>query len=261
MKAYCLASSSSGNCYILEFEINGVPTYLMVECGIPLTEIYRKMNTYQLDFSKVCGCLVTHAHQDHCHCVRSLYNRGIPIFASKETLNKTYCKGIELTNRATKIVDGLYVAAFAVDHDIEGAIGFIIKTANETVIFINDHKRWNANLKPFKPDYVFIECNYDHKFVYATMHDLEAKLKSDAYTESEKLKFKQNMNQHTRNLNSHCSLLGTLKGLTKMDLSKCRAIFLMHLSDRYANEYKMKFEVERATKITTFVCGRNGGTK
>ena len=249
MKAYCLASSSSGNCYILEFNINGMPTYLMVECGIPLSDIYRKMNNYQLDISKICGCLITHAHQDHCCAARNLSNRGITIFASKETLEKIHCNGVELISKATKITD------------IEGAVGFIIKTPSETVIFINDHKRWNANLKAFKPNYVFIECNYDHKTVYAQMHDLENKLKSNLFTETEKLKFQQSMNQHTRNLNSHCSLLGTLKGLTKMDLSRCKAIFLMHLSDRYANEYKMKNEVERATKIQTYVCGRGGGTK
>ena len=261
MKAYCLASSSSGNCYILEFDIKGMPTYLMVECGIPLQEIYRRMSSYQLNISDVCGCLITHAHQDHCCCARNLSKRGVPLFASKETLNKIYCKGTTLTNQATQITDGLYVAAFSVDHDIEGAIGFIIKTAKETVIFINDHKRWTANLKPFKPDYIFIECNYDHKFVYATMHDLEDKLKSPTLTEIEKIKLKQAMNQHTRNLNSHCSLLGTLKGLSKMSLEKCKAIFLMHLSDRFANEYKMKLEIERTTKIKTFVCGKNGGTK
>lgn len=261
MKAYCLASSSSGNCYILEFDINGMPTYLMVECGIPLTEIYRRMNTYSLDFMKVCGCLITHAHQDHCHCVRSLYNRGVPIYASRETLIKCYCKGTELTNKAVKVAEGLYVAAFTVDHDIEGAVGFVIKTATETVIFINDHKRWNVNLKAFKPTYVFIECNYDHRIVYGKMYDLEKKLKSDEFSDAEKLKFQQDLNQHTRNINAHCSLRGTLKGLSKMDLSRCRAIFLMHLSDRYANEYRMKSDVESATHIPTFVCGRNGGTK
>ena len=261
MKAYCLASSSFGNCYILEFEISGMPTYLMIECGIPLSDIYKKMNNYQLSISDICGCLITHAHQDHCCAARHLSNRGVNIFATKETLDKIHCKGIELTNKAIKITDGLYVASFLVDHDIEGAVGFIIKTSKETVIFINDHKRWNANLKPFKPNYVFIECNYDHKFVYATMHDLEIKLKSNDYTDSEKHKFQQSLNQHTRNLNSHCSLFGTLKGLAKMDLSQCKAIFLMHLSDRYANEYRMKNEVERATRIKTFVCGKGGGTK
>ena len=67
--------------------------------------------------------------------------------------------------------------------------------------------------------------------------------------------------QHERNLNSHCSLNGTIKGLEKLNLKNCKAIFLMHLSDRYANEYKMKNEVQNRFHIRTFVCKKDGGIK
>lgn len=262
MKVECLASSSSGNCFIFTFDVKGMPTRLMVECGIPLRNIYSKLNDLNIDFSSICACLITHAHGDHCCAARDISKRGIPLIASKETLQFLYLKGQELElEKPNKIVDGLFVWPFAVDHDIDGALGFIIKTAKETVVFINDHKKWQANLINFKPDYVFIECNYDHKTVYAQMHELEKKIKSPSFNEKEKREFQTKLNQHKRNLNSHCSLLGTLKGLSKLNLKNCKQIFLMHLSDRYANEYRMKNEVYFATHVPTSACLKGGGIK
>lgn len=262
MESYCLASSSSGNCYIFEFKINGMPTYLMVECGIPLTEIYKKCNSYGLDFSKIGACLITHAHSDHSKAAHDIAKRGISVFSSKDTMNQLFLKGgILEMKKPTKILDGLFVLAFPVEHDCDGSVGFVIKTKEECVIFINDHKKWVDNLRAFKPDYVFIESNYDHKTVYAQLRELEQKLDSKEYDEAEKKVFNQKIAQHKRNLESHCSLLGTLKGLSKLNLENCKAIFLMHLSDRYANEYRMKSEIEFATHIRTYVCKKSGGIK
>ena len=227
----------------------------------PDVQIYSKLNNYELDFTKICGCLITHAHGDHSKAARDISKRGIPLFATPGTFGAIYCHGTELLNKPVKITEGLYVLQFPVEHDIEGACGFVIKTAKETVIFINDHKKWSTDLSIFKPDYVFIECNYDHKMVYAQMHELERKINTPGFSDKEKLLFQQALNQHTRNLNSHCSLLGTIKGLSKMNLKNTKCIFLMHLSDRHANEYKMKNEVEFATKIRTYVCKKGGGIK
>ena len=253
MKAYCLASSSAGNCYILEFEIEGVPTLIMVECGIPLSEIYKRANQYGIDISSIKCCLITHAHGDHSKAAKELNRIGIPIFTHKGTIELLGIKATAIEKlKPTKIIDGISILAFPVEHDINGAMGFVIKSkSNETVIFVNDHKRWTCNLSNFKPDYVFIECNYDHKVVYAQVYEL----KKQEQTKEVLVK----LSQHERNLNAHCSLHGTIKGLSKLNLTKCRTIFLMHLSDRYANEYRMKQEVQKATRILTLVCRKSGG--
>ena len=258
MKAYCLASSSAGNCYILEFDINGVPTRIMVECGIPLKDIYTRASEYQLDLATIKCCLITHAHGDHSKAARELNRIGLPLFAHKDTLTLLNIRGEELVNFKPKsLCEGIKVLAFPVEHDIDGAVGFVIKTAAECVIFVNDHKRWTCDLSNFKPDYIFIECNYDHKMVYAQVHVLKEILKAHPDDKESAIK----LAQHTRNLNSHCSLNGTLKGLCKLNLTRCKGIFLMHLSDRHANEYRMKNEVQAKTGIVTCVCGKRGGIK
>ena len=262
MKAECLASSSSGNCFILEFDINGEPTRIMVECGISMSDIYSKLGQRGIMLSSIQACLITHAHSDHCKSVRKIDKLGIPIYASKKTLEQVSCKGSELIlEKPNRVSNGLYVMPFEVEHDCPGSVGFIIKTEKECVIFVNDHKRWTCNLSNFKPDYVFIESNYDQKMVYAQYNDLKKMENEMELDESTLKEINIKMAQHERNLNSHCSLAGTIRGLEKLNLKNCKAIFLMHLSDRYANEYRMKNEIQNRFHIRTFVCKKDNGIK
>ena len=213
MKAECLASSSSGNCFILEFIVNGEPTRIMVECGISISDIYTKLGLKGIMLSSIKACLITHAHSDHSQSAKKLETLGLPIFASKGTLKQLSCKGNELLlEKPNRVLNGLFVMPFEVEHDCDGSVGFVIKTKEETVIFVNDHKRWSCNLINFKPDYVFIECNYDHKMVYAQYNELK-KLKEVTSNEQDLKEINITMAQHERNLNSHCSLAGTIKGL------------------------------------------------
>ena len=262
MKAECLASSSHGNCFILEFDINGEPARIMVECGISMSDIYSELNSRNIMLSSVKACLITHAHQDHCKSATKINRLGIPIFASRGTLEQLSCKGSELIlEKPNRVLNGLYVMPFAVEHDCNGSTGFVIKTNKECVIFINDHKRWTCNLKNFKPDYVFIESNYDHKMVYAQYNELKKLKNNNLLSELELKEVNIKISQHERNLNSHCSLHGTMRGLEKLNLKNCKAIFLMHLSDRYANEYIMKNTVQNKFHIQTLVCKKYGGIK
>lgn len=262
MNVECLASSSSGNCFILEFDIDGVPTQIMIECGISIKDVFTKLNDRGMLLSKVKACLITHAHGDHSKAAKSIIEKGIPIYASKETLELINVEGNELIlEKPNRVLNGLFVLPFEVEHDCKGSVGFVIKTKFETVIFVNDHKRWTCNLSNFKPDYVFIESNYDHVMVYAQYNELKKIKNNNALSQNELKEVNIKISQHERNLNSHCSLHGTIKGLEKLNLSRCKAIFLMHLSDRYANEYKMKNEVQDRFNIMTYVCKKQGGIK
>lgn len=262
MNAFCLGSSSSGNCFILELEVKDKSIPIMVECGFSYKEILTKCNMNNILISNIRTCLITHAHNDHCKAATDLLKRGFKIYCSKETA-KEISKDCDplVINTSTKIEDGIFVIPFLVNHDISGACGFIIKTAKETILFINDCKSWGANLSEFKFDYVFIECNYDHEVVYAQYHELKNIIHQNGIEQSTFMESVQKLKQHERNINSHMSLSGTIKNLTKLNLVNCKSIFLMHLSDRFANEYKMKNAVQNSTKIKTFVCKKNGGIK
>ena len=173
MKCYCLASSSQGNCFIFDFDVNGVSTKIMVEAGIPLKDIYKKCNELGIGLDEIQACLITHSHQDHCKSASELTRLNIPLIAHYKTLEQLKLKGQGIMPRQKfRVANGLFGIAFDVEHDVEGSVGYILKTEKECVIFIIDHKRFTTNISHFKPDYVFIECNYDHKIVYAQYNDL-----------------------------------------------------------------------------------------
>lgn len=243
----------------MDFENDGIHTWLMVECGIPYSEILSRCTKNGIDISAIKTCLITHAHSDHCKAAKDLYRRGTKICASKQTLDKIGIDSVQLeTNKPQMIDEGIAVFPFEVEHDIEGAVGFVIKTAKETIIFINDCKKWNTNLINFKPTHVLIECNYNHKMVYAQLNELK-RMNSLNIADFERRENNIKIKQHERNINAHMSLHGTLVGLSRLNLRYCNTIILMHLSDRYANEYLMKNEVMRQTGVRTYVAQKNGG--
>ncbi len=249
MKAICLGSSSSGNCYILTFENENCTQSIMVECGFSFKEILKKMMMVNVGFNDIESCLITHGHQDHSNAINELIARYIPVFASKEVVGS---KGYQLEPGTDAcIAPDIFVTPFGVEHDFPNSLGFIIhsKMSNEIILFINDCKFTKADLSNFEFDYIFIECNYIDKIV--------RKLYSDATKENDI----GMINRYSRLINAHMSLYGTLKTLRKLNLSKCKGIFLMHLSDGHANEYLMKKAVQNATKVPTFVCGKYGGIK
>lgn len=73
MKLKCIASGSSGNCYLLTS--NSGET-LILDCGIPIKEIKKGLNWNVKD---VVGAICTHSHQDHSKSVKDLNNMGIPV--------------------------------------------------------------------------------------------------------------------------------------------------------------------------------------
>lgn len=261
-KAKCLASSSEGNCFLFTFDIEGQPHRVLVEAGIPTTTLYKKLNELQIKLSDIEACLITHHHSDHSRSASALIERGVPVFASKGTLDTLNVKGNVIYPREKfRVLNGLFAIGFPVEHDAIDSMGFIIKTADDCVIFINDNKRWTTNLTHIKPDYVFIECNYDNKIVYPQISVLEKRKEELAYDDPELKEVNTKLKQLNRNVGSHMSLRGCIKGLHKLNLSKCKYIFLMHLSDRYANEYKMKTEIQNEFGIRTYVCKKIGGIK
>ncbi len=263
MKVNCLASSSAGNCFLLELDCGTRTSIVMVECGIPAGKIMDGASRCGVDVSKVEACLITHAHGDHCLAARNIANWGIPVFASQPTLDRCLPKGGRVLEELVpnKVAEGVAVLPFPVDHDIEGAMGFVIKTARETILFVNDCKKWDCDLSGFKFDYAFVECNYWHKMVYAQVASLNRMIASGKLDDNDRRDAQVMLKQHERNINAHMSLAGCIRGLKKLDLSSCRAIFLMHLSDRFANEYEMKMAVSAAFKIRTLACQKRGGIK
>lgn len=232
----------------------------MIECGLQLKEIQKRLVDNNLSISQIEAVLVTHGHKDHSKAIPELKSRGIPVYGSLETIGE--CEEYELQSGKNKcIAEDIFVLPFEVEHDAPGSLGFVVKNkrTKETILFINDCSYVKYDLSGYEFDYVFMECNYS-KQVYVIYGQAKKKLKLETNPE-EISKLQIEIASYSRVIKAHMSLYGTLKILSTLNLKKCNGIFLMHLSDRHANEYEMKKAVSEQTKVTTFVCGKYGGIK
>lgn len=265
LKALCYGSGSSGNCYILTFfDGKSYTQSIMIECGVPYRDILKKNVENSIKMVDLKCCLITHGHSDHDRAYQDIRSRHIPIFASEETLkdNRDFNAARELITGEIKVVAAdLVVLPFEVCHDFAGTMGFILfnRVTGDTVLFITDCKFVEYDLSEFTFDYVFIECNYYNDQVRAVYNDSLKRVKSGVGTpEDKKILF-----EYQRVLETHMGLYTTIKTLkkAKVEPPACKAIFLIHLSERHANEYEMKRRISEMFQIPTFVCGRNGGIK
>lgn len=73
MKLKILGSGSSGNCYILENDVEA----LIIEAGVPFMEVKKSLN---FNIRKIKAIIITHEHGDHRKYWYEYVRSGIPVF-------------------------------------------------------------------------------------------------------------------------------------------------------------------------------------
>lgn len=232
---------------------------VMVEAGLSWKELLKRAasNNATSLLNESRTVLITHGHMDHCASVLDLLKRSYTVYANEDVFKKTKAEHFQFVQKRIEankdycIAPDLFIYTFPVEHDAPEALGFVIycKATDERVLFINDCKYVEENLSAWQFDYVFIECNYED----VQTHTL--------YTQAKKENDFVKLKQYERVINVHMGLANCRKTLMRLNLTNCKAIFLMHLSERHANEYLMKKDIYRDTKVPTYVCQKNGGIK
>ena len=238
MKIQVLGTGSSGNCYKVEI---GTAT-LLLECGLPFKVIQKKLN---FKVSEIDACLVTHEHMDHAKAVKDLMKAGVDCYMTKGTAEALGVSGHRLKafstwgecKYKTTYVKDLFIQPFEAVHDVAEPVGFYIGTKDETesLVFVTD----SAYLKYKIPDCecLMIECNY-------------VKSVLDKQVEDGKL----NINLRNRIVKNHLSLETLVEALKVADLSRCKQIYLMHLSDGNSDEELIKRTIQETTGIEVVMC-------
>lgn len=234
MKLKVLGSSSSGNCYIL-FTPTGS---LLLDCGLPWKFIQKGLG---FDLFSVDGCLITHAHKDHSKALQDIMNAGIDVYTSKGTIEalgmKEASHRLNILRAKTSVTIGNFtVLPFETQHDCIEPMGFLIqyRPTSEKLLYLTDSYYCKYRFKGL--NYILIECNYCKDILD---RNIEAGLIDEA--------------MKRRLLESHFSLEHVKDFIKANDLSECRKIILIHLSEGNSDASRMIQEIYDLTGIETLV--------
>ena len=171
MKLGILGSGSSGNSLVLVNEDGGA---LIVDAGFSRRETLARLSHLGIAPERLTGMLLTHEHSDHSRGCRVLCDTlGVPLYATCGTAEYLLRRGMlpakvltfEPGNRF--MVGGFDVRSFAVRHDAEEPVGFVVGSGGVRVGVATDLGEVNAvarrNLRDC--DALVLESNYDRQML------------------------------------------------------------------------------------------------
>lgn len=215
-----LASSSSGNLYV----VSDGETSLLLEAGVTYKKA-RQLTGFTIP--QMAACLVTHEHQDHSHCVKNLIKDGVRVIMSEGTAEALEVDAVEVVGHGDQFSAGTFdIVAFSTYHDAAEPLGYLIKSRvdGDVLVFATD----TVNLAYRFPgvNILAIEANYD-KNILEQLTRMPEKVRE-------------------RIAKSHMEIQVLCDYLKTLDLSQCRELYLLHLSDSTSNEIDFLKRVARA---------------
>ena len=215
-----LASSSAGNAYV----VSDKETRVLLECGISHSKL-QKLSGFKL--SEFQACLVSHEHKDHAKSVQELIERGMAVYMSQGTAEALKTDGTELIGHMEQFnVGSLDIVPFTTFHDAREPLGFLIKS------------RVDGDVLAFATDTV----NLRYKFPGLNILAIEANYDKNILERCERMPEKVRY----RISNAHMEIDTLCDYLRGLDLSRCREIHLLHLSDATSHEGHFINKVSRA---------------
>lgn len=165
LKIASINSGSNGNCYYIANEAEAV----LVDVGISLKEIERRMLRIGLNMQKVKAIFISHEHIDHVRGVEGTSRRyKIPVYISEGTLRNSQVKIDAELIRSFEAhqpiaVGNLSVTGFGKRHDAADPYSFVVEGNGVTIGVFTDIGSACENVTTyFKCCHAaFIEANYD----------------------------------------------------------------------------------------------------
>ena len=220
MRFEALASSSAGNAYV----VSDKDTRILLECGVSHSKL-QKLSGFSL--AEFQACLVSHEHKDHAKAVEELISRGMAVYMSPGTADALEVESAELIENMEQFnVGSLDIVPFTTFHDAKEPLGFLIKS------------RVDGDVLAFATDTV----NLRYKFPGLNILAIEANYDKNILDRCEKMPEKVRY----RITNSHMEIDTLCDYLRSLDLSQCREIHLLHLSDATSHEGHFINKVSRA---------------
>lgn len=217
-----LGSSSSGNCYYLYSDTDG----LLIDIGVGVRGLKKNFAQYGLSLSKVHHLLVTHDHADHIKSVGSLSSDyKLNVYSTQNVhagIDRNYCVRRKIPAEHKRYikpgepftVGEFKVTAFRVPHDSSDNVGYKIEWGNLVFALMTDVGHVTDEMKAVirEADYLVLEANHDKEM-----------LANGPYPEH----LKQRITCGTGHLNNHLCA----ETLVENASEKLKHVWLCHLSE------------------------------
>ena len=174
MFGFCpLASGSKGNCLYL----GSATTRVLIDAGISLREICKRLEEIQVDLQTIQAVFVTHEHSDHIKGLPLLSQKlNIPIIANKETATgishaiQAQLRFKIFTTGETFQFGDLAVHPFSIPHDTLDPVGFIIQMDHLKLGICTDIGHVTSLVAKHLEncDYLYLEANHEPSMVHAS---------------------------------------------------------------------------------------------
>lgn len=225
MKFESLASSSHGNAYV----VSDQDTRILIECGVTHKKL-QQISDFRV--SEFDACLVSHEHKDHSGCVTKLIAAGTRVYMSQGTALALGLEGATLDateameHKSQFNVGTIDIVPFTTFHDAKEPLGFLFRS------------RIDGDILAFATDTV----NLAYRFPGVNILAIEANYDKEILAQCERMPEKV---RH-RITNTHMEIDVLCNYLRSLDLSRCREIYLLHLSDSSSREWSFINKVSRA---------------
>lgn len=254
MRVCTLASSSKGNSTLI-YTSNGA---ILVDIGITLCEIERKLEKLRIEPSFISAILITHEHSDHI--------KGVGAFSRKYG-TKIYCHidaSNSLRGKLGKVKDENFICfsdfpfdildftiqAFKIPHDVPCCVGYNIFWNNKKVSILTDLGYADESIVSYlyNSKIVILEANHDEKKLIANP------------------KYSFMLKQRILGKQGHLSNIACAKIICELAMNNVTQVLLAHLSEENNTpqlsfntvcDYLLASGIEPGVNIKIDVAGAN----
>ncbi len=248
MRFIALGSGSSGNCYCLFTENDG----LMIDAGIGVRSLKKFFNEYGIVNTSIHSILLTHDHADHVKSVGSLsHELGVPVYSTRmvhQGIRNNYCvrhkveaAHVRYIEKNKSIMIGDFeVMPFHVPHDSTDNVGFMVTQGDVRFCLVTDVGHITDEIKSFiqKANYLVIEANYD-----------EEMLQGGTYPQHLKVRINSD--------NGHLSNRDCGVALAENATPELRHVWLCHLSEENNHPELARITVEQVLRQYGIIAGKD----
>lgn len=171
LKFISFGSGSSGNCYFLYTEHDG----LIIDIGVGIRTLRKGLRDYGLSLTQIHHVLITHDHADHIKSVGTLsYDCMLPVYATAvvhKGIDRNYCVQRKVNVDLRRVIEAgttfmlgdFTVTPFSVPHDSSDNVGYFIEAEGVSFCIITDAGMVTDGMAQFitRANYLVIEANHD----------------------------------------------------------------------------------------------------